>query len=72
MVDLKDTGNLKKTLVKLGTEYEQDSITYSKKSGEYYIISSNKCPQGYPGKGKIGIEIKLEKPLFGNSTEFHS
>jgi len=72
VVDLKDTGNLKKDLIKLGTEFEQDSITYQKLGGSYELISSNKCPQGYPGKGKIGVSLKLGKPMFGKSGEFHS
>jgi hypothetical protein len=72
VVDLKDTGNLKKTLIKLGTMFEQDSITFSLPSGEYYLISTNKCPKGYPGEGRIGVEVKLGKPLFGKKGEFHS
>lgn len=72
VVDLKDTGNLKDDLIKLGKKYEQDSITFSKPNGEYYLISSNNCPGGYPGKGKIGVEIKLGKPLFGKNGEFFS
>lgn len=72
VVDLKDTGNLKKDLIKLGTYFEQDSITYSKPNGEYYIVSSNKCPDGYPGNGSIGVSQKLGKPMFGKDGEFHS
>jgi hypothetical protein len=72
VVDLKDAGNLKKDLVKLGTMFEQDSITFSKPSGEYVLISTNKCPKGYPGEGRIGVEVKLGKPLFGKKGEFHS
>lgn len=65
VVDLKDTGKLKKDLIKLGKQFEQDAITYAEKSGDYYAISSNKCPQARPGKGKIGVEQKLGKPKFG-------
>lgn len=73
VVDLKDNGNLQKDLVKLGSEFEQDSVTFQdQKSGTYYLISSNKCPEGYPGNGKIGVKIKLGKPLFGKDGEFHS
>jgi len=72
VIDLKDSGKLKNTLIALGTQYEQDSITYSKPSGEYYLISTNKCPQGYPGKGKIGVQLKLGKSFFGKDGEFHS
>lgn len=72
VIDLKDKGKLKQDLIKLGKQYEQDSITFSKPSGEYYLISSNTCPQGYPGQGKVGVEIKLGKSFFGQDGEFHS
>lgn len=72
VVDINDTGNLKNDLIKLGKYFDQDSITFSNPSGEYYLISSNNCEQGYPGNGQIGVEIKLGKPMFGKSGEFHS
>lgn len=72
VIDLKDKGTLKKDLMKLGQQYEQDSITFSKPSGEYYLISTNTCSMGYPGKGKVGVEIKLGKSFFGKDGEFHS
>lgn len=72
VVDIKDTGELKNDLIKLGKYFDQDSITFSKPNGEYYLISSNTCPSGYPGEGKVGIEVKLGKPMFGKSGEFHS
>ncbi len=52
-IDLKDKGTLKKDLIKLGTLYKQDSITYSKPKGDYYLISRNACPNVYPFKWKI-------------------
>ena len=67
VVDINDTGNLKNDLIKLGKYFDQDSITFSNPSGEYYLISSNNCEQGYPGNGQIGVEIKLGKPMFGKS-----
>ena len=73
VVDLKNTGNLKKDLIEFGKEFEQDSIAYQNaKTNEYYLISSNTCPNGYPGNGTIGVEIKLGKPIFGKDGEFHS
>lgn len=72
VVDLKDSKKLKKDLIKLGKYFNQDSITYSKPSGEYYLISTNKCPDGYPGHGTIGKTIKLGKPFFGKEGVFHS
>ena len=72
VIDLKDTGNLEKDLIKLGQKYEQDSITYQEKDGMYYLISTNECPNGYPGNGKIGKKIKLGKPMYGKDGEFFS
>jgi len=69
VVDVNNSGKLKKDLMKLGEEFEQDSITYSKPSGEYYLIGTNKCPNGYPGYHK---EIKLGKSMFGKKGEFYS
>jgi len=73
VVDLKDGGNLKKDLIKLGLEYEQDSITYqSHKDNIYYLIGTSKCENSYPGAGKVGVEVKLGKTIFGKDGEFHS
>lgn len=72
VVDLQDKGKLKEDLIKLGQYFDQDSITYSKPSGDYYLISTNTCPEGYPGSGKVGVSIKLGKPFFGKDGEFYS
>ncbi|MDX8383309.1 MAG: hypothetical protein R8M45_04450 [Ghiorsea sp.] len=74
VVDVKDKGSLRADLIKLGTEFEQDSITWSApgQAAPYYLISSNKCKNGYPGLGKIGIALKLGKSLFGKDGEFFS
>jgi len=71
VVDIKDTGKLKNHLIVLGTMNWQDSITYAKASGEYYLISTNKCG-AYPGFGEIGVEVKLGSPMFGKDGEFYS
>ena len=72
VVDINDKGNLKRDLMKLGLEFEQDSITFSEPSGEYYLISTNKCPNAYPGNGRIGKEVKLGKSMFGKKGIFYS
>ena len=33
------------------------------------MISTNECPEGYPGFGKIGVEVKLGKPHFGKANK---
>jgi len=72
VVDLKDTMQLKQDLMKFGEIFEQDSITFQKQTGNYYIISTNECPDAHPGKGKIGVAKKLGTPIFGKDGEFHS
>lgn len=72
VVDLKDKGTLKKDLIKLGEAWEQDSVTFSEKGDKVYtLISTNKCPYG-TGEGKVGVEIKLGRPSFGNTDVFYS
>ena len=68
--DHKKTGKLKADLKRLGLRYDQDSITFNSVSdGNYYLIGTSKREDSYPGFGK---EIKLGKPMFGKSGEFHS
>lgn len=68
VVDIKDSGKLKRVLMKLGEEYEQDSILYIPKGGkEGFLIGTNHCENGYPGYGKIN---KLKNPVFGKDGEF--
>ena len=72
VIDGNDTGDLKKDLVTFGEIFEQDAIVYADKNGTAYLISSNECPNGYPGEGKIGVKVKLGKPMFGKKGEFFS
>ena len=73
VINIKNNKNFKSDLINLGSEFEQDSITFQDhKTNEYYLISTNKCKDGYPGEGKIGIEVKLGKTIFGKDGEFHS
>lgn len=69
VVDIKDTGNLRKALIKYGARYEQDSITFAKAGASYALIGTNNCPNGYPGKGK---EISLGAASMGNAGMFFS
>lgn len=72
IADIKKLGNLKEVLISLGVKYEQDSITYSEKGNNPYIlISTNKVPEG-SGGGKIGVEHTLGRPNFGVEGEFFS
>ena len=67
VTDLKDTGKLKKDLIALGAEFDQDAITYADKGDDYYAISTNECPQAWPGFGKLKKSAKLGKPTFGKT-----
>lgn len=72
VVDINDKGTLKEDLIELGRYFDQDSITFSNASDEYYLISTNTCPNGYPGKGTIGVEKRIGVPVFGKSGETYS
>ena len=69
VVDIQDKGQLKKDLIKYGEMFEQDGITFAEPNGDYYLISTNECPSGYPGRGKIGVQEKIGKPVFGKATK---
>lgn len=64
VVDLKDSGMLKKILRQLGEKFEQDAITYADKESEYSAIGTNRCPNSWPGYGKSEV---LGKPIFGRT-----
>lgn len=69
IIDIRDMGNLRYDLIELGKMFEQDSVTYSRSNGEYYLIGTNKCKHSYPGHG---IAKKLGKTIYGKKGEFHS
>ena len=70
VIDLEDKGNLKKDLVKLGNEFEQDGITFSVKGGKAYdLIGTSDCPIAYPGLGKVE---RLGRVVFSKNGEFFS
>jgi hypothetical protein len=69
VVDVQDKGNLRENLLKLGEEFEQDSIIYGKASGPGVLIGTNKCPGGYPG---YHVESPQGGAIFGKSGEFMS
>ena len=69
IVDINDTDELKKDLIKFGEMFEQDSITYANKKGDYYLIGTNKCPNSHPGYKK---EVKEGKSIYGEKGKFFS
>ena len=69
VVDYNDKGNLKNTLIKLGELFGQDSITYSNKHSDYFLIGTSKKENAYP---PYHTEMKLGRPMFGKNGEFYS
>jgi hypothetical protein len=68
VVDIKDNGNLQKDLIKLGLDFEQDSILFMPKGGTFgTLIGTNKCPDAYPG---FNIKKTLKNPIFGDKGVF--
>jgi len=68
VVDLKDTGDLKSEILKLGNKYDQDSVLYVPKGGtEGLLIGTN--DSGYPGMNKV---IKFANPVFGKTGMFNT
>lgn len=70
VVDINDSGNLKKDLRKLGEEFEQDSILFIPQGATTgFLIGTNNCPNGYPSMGNV---VKLQNALFGKGGEFNT
>jgi hypothetical protein len=69
VVDLKDSGELKKDLFLLGKEFDQDSVLFIPKgSSDAITINTNHC-----SKDPIGTEIMVGGRLkYGDSTEFYT
>lgn len=61
VIDINDTGKLKKVLIAAGKRFGQEAITFSNKNGDYYLIM---CDDE--------SEIKLGKPMFGKNGEIIS
>jgi hypothetical protein len=69
VIDLKDSGNLKRDLLVFGEEFEQDSIIFGKAGSAGVLIGTNKCPNGYPGYRK---EVSQGGAIFGRTGQFMS
>lgn len=69
IIDIQDKGTLKKDLLKLGEEFDQDSIIFGKAGKGGALIGTNKCPDGYPDYHQ---EAKQGGAIFGKTGEFMS
>ena len=68
--DIKQNGELKRDLIKLGEMFDQDSITFNNaQHGTYVLIGTSKRANYYPGYKN---EVVLGKPLFGEDGQFCS
>lgn len=72
VVDLEDKGDLKENMMRLGEEYEQDSILFIPKGAiqgeaKAYLIGTNHCPNNWLGyhkkeefeKGRLGYDSPI-------------
>ena len=69
VADMQDKGRLKKDLLALGEEFDQDSIIFGDKGKSGALFGTNKCPEGYPGYGK---KLVQGGAIFGKEGEFMS
>ena len=68
VVDINDSKKLRSDLTKLGEEFEQDSILFIPSPGDdAMLIGTNRCPNGYPGYGKV---LSFDKRSLGFEGEF--
>ncbi|ENP7033977.1 hypothetical protein ACEB11_001806 [Campylobacter coli] len=61
VIDVNDTGKLKKVLINAGKKFNQEAITFSKKGGDYYLVMCDDKS-----------EIKLGNPMFGKDGKIIS
>jgi len=77
VVDVKDSGKLLKNLKKFGKMFDQDSILFVPKGSisgdsEAFLISTNNCPNAYPGFGKLGVKEKFNKGTLGKDSPIYT
>ena len=71
VVDIKDTGNLRKHLMEWGNEFMQDSVLFLPRGARSgMLISTNTCADAFPGFGKMGVTKSYKNPIFGKGGEF--
>lgn len=61
VIDINDTGKLKKVLTTAGKRFKQEAVTFSEKGGDYYLIMCF-----------TGEEFKLGSPMFGKDGKIIS
>lgn len=61
VIDINDTGKLKKVLTDAGKRFQQEAVTFSEKGGDYYLIMCS-----------TGEEFKLGNPMFGKDGKIIS
>ena len=61
VIDINDTGKLKKVLTDAGKRFQQEAVTFSEKGGDYHLIMCS-----------TGEEFKLGSPMFGKDGKIIS
>ena len=69
VADLQDKGRLKKDLLALGEEFEQDSVIFGAKGKAGVLFGTSDCPDAHPGAGKKSVQGGA---IFGKEGEFMS
>ncbi len=53
VVDIKDKGNLRDILVRLGEEFDQDCILFAHAGRHPVLVGTSQCPGSWPGYGEV-------------------
>ena len=69
VVDRGEKGTLKEDLIRLGKEFDQDSILFVEKGTGGKLHGTNTCPDN---DISIGKELKFDKTQYGKEGEFYS
>lgn len=69
VIDINKKGTLKKDLLSMGEEFEQDSVIFGYAGKDAVLYGTNHCEDGYPGYGK---SVNLGHAIFGKGGEFMS
>ena len=71
LIDTNDTKTLRKFSLKLAEKFSQDAILVKEVGKNAELVSTNECPNAYPGFGKKGIIERLGKYKRGKA-EFYT
>lgn len=70
VIDINDTGKLKKILINAGKRFEQEAITFSEKGGDYYLIMCFTEKESKLGSTMFGKDGKIISKISGRPFIF--